>query len=586
MSTNTLGIPPNEEKVEKKKKKLLPLFIFICLMLTISSCLVGYILGQKAVKTPIGQIIDTIVLDPNKENISSLKPIFVFGKASYIDGSSYANGSIDLHSQPKRTITDKKGYFFFSNVEEGEHTLFAVDENGKVLAKVLISIDQDASFFKLKLNKLSDGAYEIKVPLDLALLEIDIEIDQNKELIRINSKKLTAITYNGKILTLNNDTLTNENGAITTLGGAILLPDNSIIVKDKGVILSDGTFIENLEFASVITLPDGTTISLDGVVTYPDGSIDNINEAKLPEGFKVNEDGGINLSKNKTLMPDGTLILEDGTSISPDGDIEEHNYPITDTDGNLVSEKEKIFVDKIKSVLEPIIPSTDNKNVPDTDTPDTSGNTKIPDTPDIPDKLDTSDTSKVPDTSDKPDKPNITIPDNSSSSGGELPGGDGAGSSGGSSSQAWTKPVVYEKGGSWSQLTTINLFASSNSEVKDKIYPGVEGYYPFSIRNANDFALTFTMNITEDEHMTGNIPLKYRLLDNKTGKYLTGNGTDAWLSPEELQDMVVKIGNNRNVYYKLEWRWPYESGDDARDTAIGSADNLTHYINVKIYIEF
>ena len=56
-----------------------------------------------------------------------------------------------------------------------------------------------------------------------------------------------------------------------------------------------------------------------------------------------------------------------------------------------------------------------------------------------------------------------------------------------------------------------------------------------------------------------------------------------WAS--ELSNTGVVLQSGTNMEYTLEWEWPYDSGNDALDTAIGSAEDLSHIITINLYLE-
>lgn len=81
-------------------------------------------------------------------------------------------------------------------------------------------------------------------------------------------------------------------------GFELELPDGSVVVVDK-----DGNVLEELTGPTETTvneLPEGTTVTKDGQLELPDGSVIE-NTTNLPEGAVINANG-------KATLPDGTIV--------------------------------------------------------------------------------------------------------------------------------------------------------------------------------------------------------------------------------------------------------------------------------------
>lgn len=135
----------------------------------------------------------------------------------------------------------------------------------------------------------------------------------------------------------------------------------------------------------------------------------------------------------------------------------------------------------------------------------------------------------------------------------------------------------------WGTDTEIELFHVSyrngdsivtvNSEDGDKLVaPGTENEYTFRLVNTGNVAMDYRMETTAtlaDGEDTFEIPLTVKFYD-RTGRYLAGSETEwaEFTALNSLSDTGV-VGVNRYTFYTIDWRWPFESGDDVFDTMLG-----------------
>lgn len=137
----------------------------------------------------------------------------------------------------------------------------------------------------------------------------------------------------------------------------------------------------------------------------------------------------------------------------------------------------------------------------------------------------------------------------------------------------------------WETNKDINIFRTKEVNESgqvvvesingDKIIaPGMEGSYRFYIKNKGNIALD-SKTVLGVEFIAENLDYDYSKLPieirfvNYQGKDLTGKG---WVSVDEVDTCIdeLTLGKNRYVYYTLEWRWLFETGDDAFDTLLGN----------------
>ena len=141
---------------------------------------------------------------------------------------------------------------------------------------------------------------------------------------------------------------------------------------------------------------------------------------------------------------------------------------------------------------------------------------------------------------------------------------------------------VVDENGNWLTQTTVEIFhvtydnetgeVSVNSSEGDRlIAPGTENSYTFKLKNTGEVAIDYEMFI--DAYITPNdvkIPVEVRL-NRFDGWWLVG-GNDEWEEVTELDSVydTYTVGTMCHTYYTLDWRWPFESGDDEYDTSLGN----------------
>lgn len=126
----------------------------VILLMLLSSCAAGYILGRSAFPESSGRRIDTILLTPDGDAAEQqMQQIFhLAGKINYTNGRPYAQGRVQLHSEPRETVTDTNGSFTFFHVEGGEHQIRILDRTGNVLG------ERKVNLFRLRRNQESMSA--------------------------------------------------------------------------------------------------------------------------------------------------------------------------------------------------------------------------------------------------------------------------------------------------------------------------------------------------------------------------------------------------------------------------------------------
>ena len=109
---------------------------------------------------------------PNEEiPVPILQRIDLKGRVICSDKTPYVNGIIELRSKPRYTRTDDEGYFTFTDVEEGKHTISVLNEGGSVLVRVNINIQPVMKAKDAKLTRSPDGTFVVQIAVDMRMLE-------------------------------------------------------------------------------------------------------------------------------------------------------------------------------------------------------------------------------------------------------------------------------------------------------------------------------------------------------------------------------------------------------------------------------
>ena len=142
--------------------------------------------------------------------------------------------------------------------------------------------------------------------------------------------------------------------------------------------------------------------------------------------------------------------------------------------------------------------------------------------------------------------------------------------------------VMDEHGVVWQTETEVEIFkveyengegvVTVRSDNGDKLVaPGTENSYTFKLKNTGnvpiDYRLEVDAYITPGDYM---IPIESRI-NRYDGKWIVG-GKDVYVDVptlDEAEDMA-RLGAGKYTYYTLDWRWPFESGNDEHDTFLGN----------------
>lgn len=136
--------------------------------------------------------------------------------------------------------------------------------------------------------------------------------------------------------------------------------------------------------------------------------------------------------------------------------------------------------------------------------------------------------------------------------------------------------------GEWTTNTKVDIFRISyqngenvvtvNSGDGEKVIaPGTENAYSFKLKNTGNVDVEYEMNVNAYITPEGTpIPVQARV-SRYDGTWIAGskdNYVDV-LNLSEISDKAT-LGAGRYTYYTLDWKWPFEQGDDAADTELGN----------------
>lgn len=128
-----------------------------------------------------------------------------------------------------------------------------------------------------------------------------------------------------------------------------------------------------------------------------------------------------------------------------------------------------------------------------------------------------------------------------------------------------------EENGGWFETVPINIFG-------ENVAPGTSGEHEFSVRNTSDYELKYELVFYGDN---AEIPLRYRIRNGE--EYLLGD-ENTWLDATTIENAKRSYGAvevKGKLDLVIEWEWPYESGNDELDTAVGiNGLDVTYYISL------
>lgn len=532
------------EKQEADRYSGLPLILLLMLLTLVTSGIAGFILGNRSGTPSLGQIIDTILLSPDLPPAE--ETIHLTGRVFYTDGMPAASRSMELHSNPLSTVTNSDGGFLFSGVPEGEHTIYVLNSDGTAAAHKEIEIVRDGSTkTAVSVDMKTGGGYLIELSIDVRILEIEIELDNHT--LFIDPERISYANRDGMVTTPAG-TASIRDGVVVTPGGNVYLPDGKVVLPGGEendttyIILADDTVCTDQQLSAgdievsadgTVTLPDGTQIRPGGVIISPDG------ETEMP-------------GQSGVVIGNGTV-----TPIGGSGD------------------RRDVASNGSDVITQPVIPPAAGE----------------PDAPTIPN---TPADAAGPEDNVADEKESAAIPGASSNPGsfGESAEGGNSGDQensddgGGGIPDNTDKGSLYVEGAqkdgsyvSWEQNSIIDLFYNPQTGQSGRIAPGSSGFYLFRLKNTREEKLTVTIYLKETA-ASSYLPLQFTLKRRDQ----EGNAKSGSLTEGKILTLNTALEKGEEAVYQLDWVWPFESGNDAADTAAGKQGG-TYTLDLRIHAE-
>lgn len=132
---------------------------------------------------------------------------------------------------------------------------------------------------------------------------------------------------------------------------------------------------------------------------------------------------------------------------------------------------------------------------------------------------------------------------------------------------------IFENTKEWKELKELDIFSRAHAHVvKDKIAPGVEDTYTYTVECQGDYRMSYNMKFSDQN--PHKINMKYKLKRN--GQYVAGD-ENTWVTVEELSQAGMTIEPGTIDVFSLDWRW--EDADN--DTEIGRTEGAKYNITIE-----
>ena len=170
-------------------KKLIPILTLGLLILNASLAL-----AQPATpEAPTGETTVTLTYTPVYPipNDVPYDPDFRFdltGEVRYEDDTPYGHRFMELHSQPRRAMTDPAGRFTMRQAEQGAHTLKALGTDNTVQGILRFRIDRTNTVDSTAVLTLPDGTTEVLANARVTALHLVLRLDGQGNLVLVSAE--------------------------------------------------------------------------------------------------------------------------------------------------------------------------------------------------------------------------------------------------------------------------------------------------------------------------------------------------------------------------------------------------------------
>ena len=170
-------------------KKRIPILTLGLLILTATLAL-----AQPATpEAPTGETTVTLTYTPVYQipNDVPYDPDFRFdltGEVRYEDDTPYGHRFMELHSQIRRTMTDRAGHFTMRQAEQGAHTLKALGAENTVQGILRFRIDRTNTVDSTAVLTLPDGTTEVLANARVTALHLVLRLDGQGNLVLVSAE--------------------------------------------------------------------------------------------------------------------------------------------------------------------------------------------------------------------------------------------------------------------------------------------------------------------------------------------------------------------------------------------------------------
>jgi len=130
----------------------------------------------------------------------------------------------------------------------------------------------------------------------------------------------------------------------------------------------------------------------------------------------------------------------------------------------------------------------------------------------------------------------------------------------------------------WVQDADIDLFRNQYGRIEE-LAPGTDGFFRFQLNNRSGNKLHIRFSVKEPENGI-HLPMVFNLENEADGR-LSAN---TFLGKEQSVDLEFDIDKDKSGLYRLNWEWPYESGNDAYDISKGM-ESGKYILDATVYAE-